>query len=112
MKRPLFGLAAVAILSVFCLLSSALAQGTAFTYQGRLNDGGSAANGSYDLTFALFNTNINGSALGIISNTTAATAISNGLFTVTLDYGNQFDGTPRWIEISVRTNGGSGFTTS
>jgi photosystem II stability/assembly factor-like uncharacterized protein len=109
MKRPLFGLAAVAILSTFCLLPSALAQGTAFTYQGRLNDGGSAANGSYDLTFVLFNTNVTGSVLGIVSNVTSA--VSNGLFTVTLDYGNQFDGTPRWIEISVRTNGGSGFTT-
>jgi hypothetical protein len=109
MKRPLFGLAAVAILSAFCLLPSAMAQGTAFTYQGRLNDGGSAANGSYDLTFTLFNTNITGSVLGIVSNN--ATAVSNGLFTVTLDYGNQFDGTPRWIEISVRTNGGSSFST-
>src|SRR5947209_5745051 len=27
-----------------------LAQGTAFTYQGRLNDGAAPANGSYDLT--------------------------------------------------------------
>jgi hypothetical protein len=30
-------------------LSTALAQGTAFTYQGRLTDGASPANGSYDL---------------------------------------------------------------
>jgi hypothetical protein len=35
-------------------LSTLHAQGTAFTYQGRLTDGGSPANGSYDLTFALF----------------------------------------------------------
>ena len=30
------------------------AQGTAFTCQGRLNDGASPANGAYDLTFELF----------------------------------------------------------
>src|SRR5260370_14124839 len=30
------------------------AQGTAFTYQGRLNNGGNPANGNYDLTFTLF----------------------------------------------------------
>jgi hypothetical protein len=36
-------------------LSTCFAQTTAFTHQGRLNNGGSPANGSYDLTFALFN---------------------------------------------------------
>lgn len=86
------------------------AQGTAFTYQGRLNDGGSAANGSYDLTFALFNTNVTGTALtGALTN--SATTVSNGLFTVTLDFSNRFDGTPRWLQIGVRTNGASDFTT-
>ncbi len=32
----------------------ATAQGTAFTYQGRLNTGNVSANGSYDLTFTLY----------------------------------------------------------
>lgn len=32
-------------------LSTAQAQGTAFTYQGRLDDAGSPANGVYDLRF-------------------------------------------------------------
>ena len=31
-----------------------IAQGTAFTYQGQLNDGGSPANGSYDLEFKIY----------------------------------------------------------
>ena len=35
-------------------LSTAHAQGTAFTYHGRLNDGGNPANGIYNLRFALF----------------------------------------------------------
>ena len=40
----------------FCAATfSAAAQGTAFTYQGRLNDGGNPANGFYDLTFQLWN---------------------------------------------------------
>ena len=42
--------------------------------------------------------------------TGTATAISNGLFTVTLDFGNQFPGTNRWLEIDVRTNGAGAFT--
>lgn len=33
------------------------AQGTAFIFQGRLNNGGNPVSGSYDLAFSLFTTN-------------------------------------------------------
>ncbi len=86
------------------------AQGTAFTYQGRLNSGTNAASGSYDLTFTLFNTNITGVAsAGPV--TSSAAGVSNGLFLVTLDFGSVFTGTNYWLEIGVRTNGGGAFTT-
>ena len=105
-----FGLFLLCVFLTFNPVELLFAQGTAFTYQGRLNDSGAPANGSYDLTFALFNTNVTGTALaGPLTN--SATAVSNGLFTVTLDFSNRFDGTPRWLEIGVRTNGASGFTT-
>ena len=39
---------------LLCVSSVALGQTTAFTYQGKLTDGGNPANGSYDLQFALF----------------------------------------------------------
>jgi hypothetical protein len=72
----------------------ACAQGTAFTYQGRLNDGGGTANSSYDLRFAVYDAATNGVQQGsTLTNT--ATTVSNGLFTVALDFGNQFPGTPR-----------------
>lgn len=86
------------------------AQGTAFTYQGRLDDGASPASGVYDLRFALFNAASAGLAQGSAL-TNAATAVSNGLFTVTLDFGNQFPGADRWLELAVRTNGNGAFTT-
>ena len=89
--------------------SSAFAQGTAFTYQGRLNDGSSPANGTYDLTFALHSAaNEATQAGGLV--TKNSTAVSNGLFTVSLDFGNQFPGADRWLEIQVRTNGACAFT--
>jgi lysophospholipase L1-like esterase len=92
-------------------LSRAHAQGTAFTYQGRLNDGANPANGSYDLTFTLYTTNIAGAAIaGPVTNT--ATAVSNGLFTTLIDLGAEaFTGDGNWLEIAVRTNGATGFTT-
>jgi len=40
-----------------------------------------------------------------------ATPISNGVFTVSLDFGNQFPGAARWLEIAVRTNGGGAYAT-
>ena len=92
-------------------LSTAFAQGTAFTYQGRLNNNSGPANGSYDLKFTLYDANqpVNNFIAGPMTN--AATAVSNGLFTVTLDFGNVFNGSARWLEIAVETNGGSGFAT-
>ena len=86
------------------------AQGTAFTYQGRLNDGANPANGRYDVRFALYDALTVGAQQGNLF-TNAATVVSNGLFTVTLDFGNQFPGASRWLEIGVRTNGGISFFT-
>lgn len=111
-KLPLRSLVGLGL----CLLPAAcslpvLAQGTAFTYQGRLDSSGSPANGLYDLTFALFSV---ASGTGQVGSTitTSATPVTNGLFTVTLDFGpGLFAGAARWLEISVRTNGGSTFTT-
>lgn len=92
------------------------AQGTAFTYQGRLLDGGAPANGSYDLRFGLSSTAVGGSTAlegssvaGPVTNT--AVPVSAGLFQVVLDFGAAFNGTPMWLEIGVRTNGSTaGFT--
>ena len=79
--------------------------GTAFTYQGKLTDGGNPANGNYDLRFTIYDSP-GGPAVvaGPFSNT--PTAVSNGLFMVTLDFGGAaFTGEARWLEIGVRTNG-------
>lgn len=85
------------------------AQGTAFTYQGQLNSANAPANGSYDFTFALYATNTGGTAIaGPVTN--LAMAVSNGLFTSTIDFGNIFNGSADWLEIAVQTNGGTHFT--
>src|SRR5262249_50731706 len=101
-------LSVAALCSLLALASSAGAQGTAFTYQGRLKGGAAPANGSYDLTFTLFDSP-NGGAQQGNTRPNPATAVSNGLFTVTLDFGTQFTGAGRWLAIGVRTNGGGTF---
>ena len=82
--------------------------GTAFTYQGRLNSGTNPVTGNYDLKFALYNALTNGTLTGGPV-TNSAVGVTNGLFTVALDFGNAFTGSALWLETSVRTNGSGAF---
>jgi microcystin-dependent protein len=111
-QTGLVALALLALLTINSQLSTVFAQGTtAFTYQGRLNSGPDAANGTYDMTFAVWDNNVSGNKIaGPITNSTVA--VSNGLFTVTLDFGpGVFTGTNYWVELGVRTNGAASFAT-
>lgn len=82
--------------------------GTVFTYQGRLLEGGAPANGSYDLSLLLFDAATNGAQI-YMSQEFTALAITNGLFTLPLDFGPvAFTGGARWLEIRVRTHGVAG----
>jgi hypothetical protein len=95
---------------LFAMGNSIFAQDTAFTYQGRLVNAGQPANGSFDMTFALFNAVTGGSQVGS-TNIFTAIGVTNGLFTVELDFGGNFPGADRWLEISVRSAGNGVFTT-
>src|SRR5262245_52360707 len=92
------------ILLVTLLISAsqspqAASLGTAFTYQGRLTDNGAPANGNYDLRFRLFNAPSAGVLVGS-PQTNSPVAVSNGLFTVSLDFGaGIFNGSAYWLEI-------------
>lgn len=86
-------------------LSTAFAQGTAFTYQGRLNSGGCPANGSYDFRFRLSADNLGSNYIGSPF-LASAVPVTNGLFTVTMDFGaGIFTGNTNWLEVDVCTNG-------
>ena len=102
------------ILSTFSSVNSqfttAHAQGAVFTYQGRLNDASGPASGLYDVRFLVLDAPTNGNLVaGPVIH--SAIGITNGLFSVTLDFGNGvFTGPDRWLELDVRTNGGGAFT--
>jgi len=92
-------------LAVFVATQTQLqAQGTAFTYQGRLNVGVSPANGLYDFRFRLasdpFGNDYVGSAY-----LTNAIGVTNGLFATKIDFGaGIFTGGTNWLEVDVKTN--------
>ena len=108
MKKPFFWMAG--LFSLFICVNPGQAQGTAFTYQGGLNYNGSPANGNFDFQFSLYPADTGGAAIaGPVTN--AAVSVSNGQFTVMLDFGaGAFTGENRFLEIGVGTNGAGTFS--
>ncbi len=93
-------------------LPAAQALGTTFTYQGELSEGAGGATGIYDLRFTLHDSSVGGGTLGSPV-TFDNLGITNGIFTVPLDFGaGMFIGQARWIEISVRHGTNSGAFTA
>jgi hypothetical protein len=90
----------IAISVIVLLVAAGQAQTTAFTYQGRLNNSSMPANGNYDMTFDLHSAQTGG--VPIASQTIVDVPVTNGIFTVQLDFGGAaFSGGDRWLEIIV-----------
>jgi len=86
------------------------AQATAFTYQGRLNIGGSPASGLYDYRFKLYADPLGSTQVGS-SYITNTIPVTNGLFVTAIDFGaGIFTGGTNWLEVDVKTNGAGSYT--
>lgn len=91
----------------------------AFTYQGRLVEGGVPANGNYDFIINLYNNSTVGSPVASCTNVGTGSLlnqpVTNGIFTFYLYCGSSnssaFTGGERWIEVQVRPTGGTTYTT-
>ena len=103
-------LVALMLSSVASASSLRAATGTGFTYQGKLSDGGAPASGSYDFEFKLFDALSGGTQKGSV--TLGDVAVSSGLFTVQLDFGDVFDGAALYLEIRVRPGASTGAYTT
>src|SRR5258705_13494715 len=98
------------VLIIVLSAGAILGQTSGFTYQGRLNDGGTPANGNYDLQIALFDSADGNTQIGQ-TQSVPNVPVSAGVFTVTLDFGaSAFPGASRFLEISMRPSGASAFT--
>jgi hypothetical protein len=89
--------------------------GTAFSYQGQLAQGGSLANGAFDMQFVLYDAAATPPGVPVGPTVTLAGAsavqVVNGIFTVALDFGAVFDGSARYLEVRVKPSGGITYTT-
>ena len=114
--KRLLGSVLAAALVLALLAGLALAQGpagspvgTGFTYQGRLKSGGSPYSGTCDLKFGLWDALTNGNQLGTQPLPFTNVSLTDGYFTVQLDYGGgAFQGDARWLAIEVRCPAGGG----
>lgn len=84
---------------------------TAFTYQGRLESAGAPVEGTADFRFSLFRGASGAEQVGSTLQLTGA-AVTKGLFAAELDFGQVMDGSPRYLEIAVRSPSGAGAYTT
>src|SRR5215470_6606450 len=98
--QPTTSTLALALFVLFFAMS-VKAQTSAFTYQGKLSDSGTAANGNYDFQFKLYDALSSGTQQGTTV-TLNSVAVTNGIFAVNLDFGAAvFSGAGRFLEISL-----------
>lgn len=105
----------VALMALNLLLAGSASSApatSAFSYQGRLFDAGSPANGRFEIQFSLWDQIGGGSLIGspVLMD---PVGVTNGLFQVDLDFGtNVWNGSSRWLQVSVRPDNSPGpFTT-
>jgi hypothetical protein len=100
--RPVACFAAVALAAA---LAHAQPLSTAFTFQGELDNAGAPAAGTYDFKFTLYDALTGGSQVGpqLCSDNVA---VASGKVTVQLDFGSQFSGQQRFLEVWVRPDTG------
>lgn len=92
--------------------------GTSFTYQGQLRNSGVPVGGSCSFIFRLWDAPTSGSQQGATltydgaGGNPAPLAVAGGLFTTVppLDFGNQFNGDGRWLDIQVKCGADPGYT--
>jgi hypothetical protein len=116
MKFNKISFAASWLMLFFLTAPAAFAQTTVFTYQGRLMDGGTPANGTYEIQFTLWDATAGGTQLpqpAPVIITRSNVQVTAGLFSVLpLDFGAlAFPGADRFLEINVRRTALDPFTT-
>lgn len=100
----------IGLLSLLGSVTLAVAQGAAFTYQGRLDNGGLPYTGNAEFQPTLWNAPSGGTKIADNAPAQVVVGVTNGLFVLPLDFGANFPGADRWLQLEVRTTIGP-FTT-
>ena len=99
MFRSFFAITLLAALAVPA--ANAVPAGSAITYQGKLKSSGLPVNTSIPMSFSLWDQEAGGAQIGGTA-TFPSVPVTNGVFTVVLNFGDTvFNGEVRWLQIVV-----------
>jgi hypothetical protein len=99
-------LAAAALLVAGSTASGQQDIGTAFRYQGTLENGSGPVTDTCDFRFGLWDAGADGNQVGTSPQIVIGVAVENGVFTTPIDFGAAaINGTARWLAIEVRCPG-------
>jgi hypothetical protein len=101
--KKLFRAAILCLVAVFSAAVAVHAQTTEFTYQGRLTSSAQNATGSFDFEFRLFDAETGGTE--IAAQQRLNIPVTGGIFSVKLDFGANFNGQARFLEVGARVAG-------
>jgi hypothetical protein len=99
----------LSLLLIGMALAPAAHAETTFTYQGELTNNAVPATGTFDFRFILYSADLGGTQVGPIV-TRNGVAVSEGVFTVPLDFGANFGSETNYLEIAVKPAGGPSYT--
>lgn len=98
------------LFAAIVLSGAAFGQTSAFNYQGKLTEAGASANGTYQFTFRLYDSQAGGSQVGPTLSDVSIN-VADGSFSANLDFGAAaFAGGDRYIDVSVRKTAGDAYT--
>ena len=107
--RRTFSAISIVLSFVFALAAFGVSVNTSWTYQGQLRRSGSAYTGTCNFQFSLWDAVSGGTQQGS-TQAINSVSVTNGLFTVVLNFGDYFDGEGRFLGTSVQCSGDGGFT--
>jgi len=93
----------IALVFILASVTSAFTQTTEFTYQGSLVDNSAPANAGFDFELRLFSVEAGGAPIATIQR--PGVLVTNGIFSASLDFGANFPGAARFLEIAVKPPG-------
>ena len=82
---------------------------TKFTHQAQIKRNGVLFNGTCDMRFTLWDAATVGTQLATYTPPTLVT-VTDGVFAVEVDFGNQFKGDARWIQTEAKCADDTGYT--
>ena len=98
------------IFTAVILTNAAFGQSSSFNYQGKLTETGTAATGTFQFQFKLYDAVAGGSQVGSTLSDVSVNVV-DGNFSASLDFGAAaFNGGDRYLDISVRKTAGDLYT--